>query len=67
MSETILYINKRNEHKVIELKRYSDGHYYWRQMMIFPNGVVNYVGSKSGRFFRVNKSTFLPVLTSDYE
>lgn len=64
-----LYRNKRNEHKQIELKRYGCGAYYWRQKMVFDNGVENYVGSasKRGRFSRISKKTADDVLMSDYE
>lgn len=58
------YKNKRNEHKYIEVKRYSNGTYYVRQYMLFSNGVKNYTGCK--RFSRVRKSTLLEIL-EDYE
>lgn len=63
MKTYTLYQNKRNPHKFIELIRYSDGHYYWRQY-ISRAGVVNYT---TKRYARVTKSTFLPVLTEDYQ
>lgn len=59
-----LYQNRHNEHKFLELKRYDDGHYYWRQFMKFDNGVKNYIGSKTGRFFRVSIFTVTEVIMS---
>lgn len=59
-----LYQNRHNEHKFLEIKRYDDGHYVWRQFMKWDNGVKNYVGSKTGRFFRVSIETIKDVIMS---
>lgn len=64
-----IYQNKYNPNKFIELKRYPDGHYYWRQYMHWVNGatgddIINYTGGK--RFSRVTTQTFIPVLSDDY-
>ena len=59
------YVNKRNPHKMIDVKRTSDRHYMWRQRMVFDNGVENHVGTKKGGFRRQNKATIEEVL-KDY-
>ena len=59
------YINKRNSHKVIDVKHTADRHYMWRQRMVFDNGVENHVGTKKGGFRRQNKATIDEVL-KDY-
>ena len=64
-----LYQNKKNPNKFIELKRYPDGHYYWLEYMHWVNSatgdeITNYIGGK--RFARVTTSTFIPVLSDDY-
>lgn len=63
---TTLYRNNRNSNKYIEVKHYADGHYAWRQIMVFANGVTNYIGSRTGRFFRASKNTIQDVVTADY-
>jgi len=58
--------NKRNSHKVIDVKHTADRHYMWRQRMVFDNGVVNHVGTAKGGFRRQRKGTINEVL-KDYE
>ena len=60
------YRNKRNPHKIIDVKYTNDRHYMWRQRMVFDNGVINHVGTKKGGFRRQNKRTIDEVL-EDYE
>ena len=68
----LMFQNKRNPNKYIELKRYACGHYVARQFMkwVTPNGVVkNYTGArnaKKGRYFRFHKTTLLDIL-EDYK
>ena len=59
------YCNKRNPHKIIDVKHTADRHYMWRQRMVFDNGVINYVGTKKGGFRRQNKATIDEIL-EDY-
>lgn len=59
-----IYQNRHNEHKYLELKRYDDGHYFWRQYMLWDNGVKNYVGTKLGGFQRVSIETIKDVIMS---
>lgn len=60
------YRNKRNHHKIIDVKRTADRHYMWRQRMVWDNGVTNPVGTPKGGFRRQGKATIDEVLT-DYE
>ena len=60
------YVNKRNPHKIIDVKYTADRHYMWRQRMVFDNGVINPVGTKKGGFRRQGKATIEEVLR-DYE
>ena len=60
------YVNKRNPHKIIDVKHTADHHYMWRQRMVFENGVENPVGTAKGGFRRMNKATINEVL-GDYE
>lgn len=62
----ISYVNKRNSHKIIDVKHTADRHYMWRQRMVFENGVENPVGTKKGGFRRVSKVTINEVM-EDYE
>lgn len=60
-----VYCNKNNSRKYIELRRYADGHYVWRQRV-----GNNYTGcslsrASVGTWHRVNKQTFVEVL-ADY-
>ena len=64
--EKRIYRNLRNEHKYIEAVRYSCGHYYAVQYMLWPNGVKNKLGSRTGRRFRFLKGTLTEIL-QDYE
>lgn len=60
------YVNKRNQHKIIDVKHTADRHYMWRQRMVFDNGVMNPVGTPRGGFRRQGKATIEEVLR-DYE
>lgn len=60
------YVNKRNQHKIIDVKHTADRHYMWRQRMVFDNGVINPVGTPKGGFRRQGKATIEEVLR-DYE
>lgn len=60
------YVNKRNPHKIIDVKHTADRHYMWRQRMVFDNGVINSVGTPKGGFRRQGKATIEEVL-KDYE
>lgn len=59
------YRNKRNPHKIIDVKHTADRHYMWRQRMVFDNGVENHVGTAKGGFRRMHKVTIDAVL-QDY-
>lgn len=59
------YMNKRNPHKIIDVKYTADRHYMWRQRMVWDNGVQNPVGTPRGGFRRQNKLTIKEVL-EDY-
>lgn len=61
----VSYRNKRNLHKIIDVKHTADRHYMWRQRMVFDNGVVNHVGTAKGGFRRQHKGTIDEVL-KDY-
>ena len=61
------YKNKRNEHKYIDVKHYKDGHYLWRQRIVFDNGVENHIGTPKGGFRRVSLRWIHEVLDSDYQ
>lgn len=64
-----VYRNIKNFNKEIRVKHTKCGHYLWKQMMCFPNGVCNPVGasirSKHGCFKRVHKVTMEETL-KDY-
>ncbi len=60
------YVNKRNPHKIIDVKHTADRHYMWRQRMVWDNGIINPVGTKKGGFRRQNKATIEEVI-KDYE
>lgn len=60
------YRNKRNPHKLLDVKHTADRHYMWRQRMVFDNGVTNYVGTSKGGFRRQSKGTIDEVL-KDYK
>lgn len=64
-----LYRNNRNPNKFIELKRYPDGHYVWKQYIVSMFG-KNYVGTtikqcQKGVWRRVTRRTFTQAL-EDY-
>jgi len=61
MVTVVTYRNKRNPNKIIDVKRTSDGHYLWRQRMVWGN-IVNHVGTKKGGFRRQRKATIDEVL-----
>ena len=61
------YRNKRNPHKIIDVKITADRHYMWRQRMVWDNGVTNPVGTSRGGFRRQNKATICEVLNDYYE
>lgn len=65
MVEVKHYTNNRNPHKHIEVHYYIDHHRAFRQYMKWDNGVVNYVGSRKGRLFRIGKKTLVGIL-EDY-
>ena len=58
--------NKRNAHKILDVKHTADRHYMWRQRMVFDNGIENPVGTPKGGFRRQSKRTIEEVL-EDYE
>lgn len=66
-----VYRNKDNSRKYIELRRYADGHYVWKQYIKYGD-FRNYTGcnfkqnKRGGLWHRVNKQTFVEVL-ADYE
>lgn len=64
-----VYRNIHNFNKEIRVKHTKCGHYLWKQIMCFPNGVCNPIGasirSKNGCFKRVHKATMEEVL-KDY-
>lgn len=64
-----LYRNKRNEHKFIVIKRFADGHYCYLQFLVYPNGVVNYMGCRLNRhhFSRIHRATIIEVVKTDYD
>ena len=65
----IICRNKRNENKFIKVKRTACGHYYMKPYMCFKNEsttIINYLGSKRGRYFRINKKSVMEIL-EDYE
>ena len=59
------YRNKKNANKYIDVKHTNDGHYLWRQRMVWGD-IVNHVGTRKGGYCRVSKKTVDDVLT-DYE
>ena len=67
MKDYIIWKNKRNENKYIFIKRYADGHYYFKQVMKWDNGVENPLGQglHHNRFFRVRK-WWLNQIAEDY-
>lgn len=65
------YVNKQNEHKYIETKKYKDGHTVWRQYMMWDNGIKSYNGCtmrawKTGRWHRVRAKYAKYILDWDY-
>ena len=66
-----VYRNKRNSRKYIELRRYADGHYVWKQYIKCGDG-KNYTGcsikqnKKGGVWHRVSRQTMLECI-EDYE
>lgn len=67
-----MYVNKYNEHKFLEVRRYADGHYVVKQSIrhVFDTcKLVNYVGSSLrrplGTWHRMCKSMLLSLL-EDY-
>ena len=64
-----VYKNIKNFNKEIKVKHTKCGHYLWKQMICFPNGVCNPVGtsirSKNGCFKRIRKATINEIL-KDY-
>lgn len=62
--EKMVYRNKHNENKYIEAVRYASGNYYAVQFMKW-NGIVNKVGSRTGRRSRFRKQ-FLNSILEDY-
>lgn len=66
-----VYRNKANSRKYIELRRYADGHYVWKQYIKCGDS-KNYTGcsikqnKRGGLWHRVSKQTFVEVL-ADYE
>lgn len=72
---TKLYQNKDNARKYIEVRRYADGHYVWKQFILhFPNTRFesrNYTGCSlkrvhTGVWHRMGKSFMMQVLNDDY-
>ena len=76
MSRDYLYVNKRNDHKFLEIRRYEDGHYVCKQSIrsTSEDGVVviNYTGcnlkqnNHGGVWHRISKKAMLELL-EDYE
>lgn len=64
----IILRNKRNENKYIYLKHYKDGHYYFKQVMKWDNGVENPLGQslRHNRFYRIRK-WWINQIKDDYE
>ena len=60
------YRNKRNPHKLIDVKHTADRHYMWRQRIVFDNGVTNPIGTPQGGFRRQSKGAIDEVL-KDYK
>lgn len=69
-----IYQNKRNDNKFIEVRRYKDGHYVWKQYIThyISNSFISvtYTGCSlkrihRGVWHRVSKKTMLEVL-QDY-
>ena len=64
-----VYRNIKNFNKEIRVKHTKCGHYLWKQMIYFPNGICNPIGasirSKNGCFRRTHKATIDEVL-KDY-
>ena len=69
MVEVKQYTNKRNPNKHIEVRHYSCGHYYAVQYMKWENTkigtVINKLGSRTGRMFRMSKRSLATIL-EDY-
>lgn len=73
---TKLYQNNRNPKKYIEVRRYADGHYVWKQFMLYFQGNVFfecrfYTGCslkkyREGVWHRMRKSFIMEVLNDDY-
>ena len=66
-AEVSTYRNRRNPHKIIDVKRTADRHYMWRQRMVWDNGVTNPVGTPRGGFRRQSKTTIIEVINDDYQ
>lgn len=62
--EKKIYQNLRNENKFIEVVHYNCGHYHAVQFMKWGN-IINKLGSRSGRRFRISSKTLNMVL-EDY-
>lgn len=66
MIKVYTYRNKNNANKYIDVKHMPDGHYLWRQRMVWwAVNVENYVGKRKGGYTRVSKGTINEVL-KDY-
>jgi hypothetical protein len=63
--EVKVYKNNRNPNKYIITKRDNSRHYSWHQVLVFPNGVENPVGSPG--FARQSKKTIEEVVNDDYK
>lgn len=66
MTTITTFQNNRNEHKYIDVKHASDGHYLWRQRMRWENGVENHIGTRRGGFRRMRKAAIAEVIDNDY-
>lgn len=65
----LVFRNKRNENKYIDVKRSKCGHYYIVQYMVFENKdatIINYMGCRRKRFSRITKRTLLSII-EDYD
>ena len=61
----VIYRNRRNSNKYLEVKYYKCGHQMVRQYLEWSNGVRNYTGD--GKFHRWSKKALLSLLNDYYK
>ena len=70
-----LYVNKRNDRKYVEIRRYDCGHYYYKQYIEYeiPEKGKNYMGCslkqnrRGGVWRKTTRKWISEIIVEDYQ